>query len=661
MPNRLQNALVPILVSFLAFTLSGCGSSSSGSAPTATTASSVSISTGTASASVISGQSTTFSATVANATNTGVAWSIQEGASGGTITAAGVYTAPTTPGTYHVIAAATQDPSKTATITVTVLAAPNPVFTSTAPTAAVQGTAYAYNLTATDPANTAIAFSLTSSPAGASIAGNTLTWTPTAAQSRTSNSFAITATTAAGGRATQTFTVTPAGTVLGTKINTTISDAGEGSMPVDLSAAPIIAYIPDGTGNFTTLTGAGDSSGNFHVDGVPAGSYLLKVGSDYLWTSKTVTDFGKYVGGRPDITTATSSSTSLQLSLTNASPWDPADYVEWYSTNTNGIYVLTFNPGTGSTTYSGSTSWRGRPLVDASKGDQVYISQLHSMASSVAPYTLNTLTRLSGPLSLTFTDGATNTVTDSFNDVGTGSSVRLNVQGSAFAAIGAAANPKAYIDSNNISLTGQPNATKYGWLGGVEYVTYIGDQGNITTDIDFGDVAFGNPFPTWNQVVDYSIGVWMDYKVPGSSSMTTTAFDILSTTTATLPTASAPLKPLIGQVGSPLINGADFFSDQTGIGLTPTLTWIPPSLGTPTGYRVVVSMLQPTQAFATTMGVLYTTDTSLTLPPGLLLSGRYYCIRITALYREGIDMTVSPNRIPVPNAAAPVISGMVTP
>lgn len=59
---------------------------------------------------------------VVNLPDTACNWSIQEGAGGGSITSAGQYTAPGTMGTYHVIATAHADSSKTATATVTVVA-----------------------------------------------------------------------------------------------------------------------------------------------------------------------------------------------------------------------------------------------------------------------------------------------------------------------------------------------------------------------------------------------------------------------------------------------------------------------------------------------------------------------------------------------------------
>jgi hypothetical protein len=56
----------------------------------------------------------TFRATVANASDTSVTWSVQEGAAGGTVDANGAYTAPDTAGTYHVVATSRADPTRTA-------------------------------------------------------------------------------------------------------------------------------------------------------------------------------------------------------------------------------------------------------------------------------------------------------------------------------------------------------------------------------------------------------------------------------------------------------------------------------------------------------------------------------------------------------------------
>jgi len=61
-----------------------------------------------------------FTATVTGTADTAVTWTVQEGAAGGSISTGGLYTAPAGPGTYHVVAARTADPSKTVVVTVAV-------------------------------------------------------------------------------------------------------------------------------------------------------------------------------------------------------------------------------------------------------------------------------------------------------------------------------------------------------------------------------------------------------------------------------------------------------------------------------------------------------------------------------------------------------------
>jgi hypothetical protein len=63
----------------------------------------------------------TLAATVTGSANLGVTWSVLEGAAGGTVTAAGVYTAPATGGTYHLVATSAADPTRSATAAVTVV------------------------------------------------------------------------------------------------------------------------------------------------------------------------------------------------------------------------------------------------------------------------------------------------------------------------------------------------------------------------------------------------------------------------------------------------------------------------------------------------------------------------------------------------------------
>jgi hypothetical protein len=71
-------------------------------------------------ATVVVRQTQAFAAHVTGSPNTQVNWSVQEGATGGSVSPAGLYTAPTSPGLYHLVAAPVAEPQLSTTVPVTV-------------------------------------------------------------------------------------------------------------------------------------------------------------------------------------------------------------------------------------------------------------------------------------------------------------------------------------------------------------------------------------------------------------------------------------------------------------------------------------------------------------------------------------------------------------
>lgn len=79
------------------------------------TVNAVAISVRPSSAALLPGRTQAFRATVTGSVQTGVNWSVLQGAVGGSISTEGVYTAPATLGTYQLVATSMWDSSKTAT------------------------------------------------------------------------------------------------------------------------------------------------------------------------------------------------------------------------------------------------------------------------------------------------------------------------------------------------------------------------------------------------------------------------------------------------------------------------------------------------------------------------------------------------------------------
>ena len=124
------------IVLLLAAALAGCGSPipDGPAGPTGPAGTDVVVQLQPPSAATGVNGSVPFSASVTGTAQLGVTWSVQEGPAGGTVTSSGVYTAPSTTGTFHVVVTSLADPTKTRSATVTVTAAP-PVAVSVAPAA----------------------------------------------------------------------------------------------------------------------------------------------------------------------------------------------------------------------------------------------------------------------------------------------------------------------------------------------------------------------------------------------------------------------------------------------------------------------------------------------------------------------------------------------
>lgn len=117
MDRILRHVTCVLLFTWMAFSL-GCGGSGDASVPKPPTAPAVAVSVTPRQPAIDQGGTLQFSATVTGASDLRVLWSITEGATGGTITADGVYAAPAHSGTFHVVATSQADPSRTAVATV---------------------------------------------------------------------------------------------------------------------------------------------------------------------------------------------------------------------------------------------------------------------------------------------------------------------------------------------------------------------------------------------------------------------------------------------------------------------------------------------------------------------------------------------------------------
>ncbi len=219
------------------------------------------------------GQAQTFAATVTGNANTTVVWSIQEGAAGGSIGTMGLYTAPASPTTAHVVATSQADLSKSATATVTVVAPPSIAsFNSSAGTILLGASA---TLTPT--------FSQGSGSidhgVGAVTSGVGVSVSPT-----TTTTYTLTVTNAAGTGTTSTVTITvqsPPSITAFTASPATITQ-GSGST---------LAWTVSGATSLSLDNGIGDVSGSSSHPVTPAATttYTLTATNGFGSDTRTAT------------------------------------------------------------------------------------------------------------------------------------------------------------------------------------------------------------------------------------------------------------------------------------------------------------------------------------------------------------------------------------
>lgn len=636
--------LAPVLL------INACGSKGNSPAPLPV---SVQVTPGTPS--VIVGGSVPFAASVTNSSNAAVTWSIQEGATGGTITAGGVYTAPMKAGSYHVVATSVADATAKATAAVAVTA-PAPAITSTAPASANEGDVYSYVPAATDPVNTAITFSLVSGPNGASISNGTLTWTPTHAQSRVSNSFDIKATTGAGGSADQTFTVTPTGTIQGTAVDTYVTSTGNVTSPEDLTTAYIGAEVLNGS-TWTTIQGTGNSDGTFIISGVPNGSYWLAVASGGYWTSASNIDLGQDYLGR-NSGKLPSNATMLAVNLDGLDAWTAGDSLDIFNPNLSQDFDWSGNIDNNDTSVVALWAWTG-PLSDAAQGDAWYATQM--LSKTVGTTTWKYMAKSTPALAITQADGSTTELDGTLSDA-TLSTVHLKTMGSQFAALAPAINANAAIHSTVVGIYSQPFTSAKGSIGDAETLLEIDGQDPITSDVDFGDITFGNPFPsTWTPFLSLSYEFLVPMTAAGASSSVSVPTEIMVSTTQ-FPTAASPVVPVITPVQSVKLNGSALTQKLNTLTLSPVLSWDAPATGTPTGYRVTVYQLTKAGSASNYQILLdlFTNGKSMTIPAGVLDAGNEYFFAIRSYLTPAIDFTSAPYHAVFPWADTDMLTPVVS-
>jgi hypothetical protein len=337
-----------------------------------TVSSPVSVVISPVSASMQTGGSQQFTASVTGATNASVTWS----ATGGSISASGLYTAPATAGTYTVTARSVADTSKLASANVSVTAPPPPVSITITPTSTslIAGDTRQFTATVTNSNDTSV------------------TWTTTAGTISPSGLYTAPATTG-------TYTVT-AKSVADTTKTASAAVTVTAPTPVTISVSPTSSSLTaGGKQQFTaTVGGSSDTSVTWSATGGT-------VSTTGLYTAPATT--GTYtVTAKSAADTTKSASAIVTVSVTQLLSVSPTSiaFGSVLTTNTATQTITLSNTGSGPVTLSAANFTGG---VFSATGLALPVT---IAAGATKAVTITFAPSISGPFSgsVSFVSNATN-------------------------------------------------------------------------------------------------------------------------------------------------------------------------------------------------------------------------------------------------------------
>jgi hypothetical protein len=501
-------------------------------------------------------------------------------------------------------------------------------------------------------------------------------------------------------------------TISGTGATNYITTTANTMIVIDYSSVPIEALVPDGSGGLTSFPGTGTPSGTFSIPSVPFGLYTLHVGSNYVVTTSSTPDLSTFAEGRSDvqpIDPSQLSSTIINVGLGSLAPWQTGDMLEFFAPNANDYVFGLDQLATSGTPQAGDTSLNlsfdatafvfggvGANLIDANKGDITYLTQLSQQFSdcgqlsgcSSIPYI--GLNRAYQTSLFTLAANTTNTFStftppngpgDSFTDLSSGSSsISLEMKTTQFAALLSGFNPGAAncasvttVDQEpfcfaNIGISDIPNAptgSPYGFYGATAdlLILQLPPGG---PDVMTGSMSYGDPFLAGilARLFTVQYGSLVPAIAPGATRPTFFSNEILWVTDVStaaagpiVPSLSAPQSIAVVPTGGGA--SANFYSDQTGVGSSPTISWSSPAIGTPTLYQLNIYQLTNVNGGTRRhlVASLFTSNTSVTLP-NLLTAGNASVIVLVA---ESGPSVGAPLKTTDPESEVLVSSGVLQP
>jgi len=299
-------------------------------------------------------------------------------------------------------------------------------------------------------------------------------------------------------------------------------------------------------------------------------------------------------------------------------------------------------------------------LIDAGKGDVALLLQtLAQTTPNQNSYSV--LGRMATLAPFTQMDGAAGMAMGAFIDQPMNVKQSIQWTRSAFTALRDSVTPNSITATEFLAVQAQPRGLSHGTLFYTARLLEVPSNA-AATDLDLGTVQFANPFPaSWGVAAFANLFVARTYAASASQPMT--AYGEVWSEDEANAFFSKPVAPTLSPPSKPLVDGMDAFQDQ--MVATPfTITWQPPTLGTPTTYELILYHLISKQGVTSSQYVaeIHTIPsvTSITVPAELLINGERYYFMLAAENRAGVDAATQPLRRSYPRGGGELLSGTLT-
>jgi hypothetical protein len=433
--------------------------------------------------------------------------------------------------------------------------------------------------------------------------------------------------------------------VYGSIINTYIGETEE--VTAVPSGVAIEALVPQEGGGFKSFPAEVESDGSFEIPGLTEGTtyYLKLTGGDpltsfprFFVTSAGKLNLGSYINGRPDTKPITITPTDVRFELTGLNPSQATDAFELYSQGAGVVAYLYFPdlmPGATALTNVTNDAFEmfyPNVLIESAKGDATTVTQLVSRDAGGVPY--QAIGKVAKVAPVTMVDGQLTTVTGSFEDVPQ-TSITLDWKRSAFGGFAADVHPEATVSSSSFTIYAEAAGPSRFTRSASPTALQLFDDADTPSDLT-AELTYGDPFPSgWDLIASATVNHTFKVAVPGTDTMrTVTGYvgcfgSVKGFVTTSFASAASPVKAV-------QVNGMSATSALTGVGASPTVSFSAPASGAAGHY--VIDIRKVTTTLTSTVASFVTTETSVTIPEGILETGSAYLVRITA-QPKGTDIS----------------------